>query len=106
MSEYSNGFWIGDELVTAESLAQKKAAPAPAGDAAALRAEYEAKEVEWNTQRDALLVDLADSLKREDALKARALPEDAEARLEAVQGISKSLAQKALAALTAPAQEG
>lgn len=101
--EFSNGFWLGGELVTAESLAEKKAAPAPVEDTAVLRAEYEAKEAEWIKQRDGLLTDLADSLKREDALKANALPEDAEARLEAVQGISKALAQKALAALTAQA---
>lgn len=51
----------------------------------------------WEAERERLLTEL-------QAAKANALPEDAEARLEAVPGISKALAQKALAALTA--QEG
>lgn len=81
---FSNGFWLGGELVTAETAAKQKAAPAPSGDVAALTKERD----EWKAKAEA-------------AEGQKAIPEDALARLEGVSGIGKDLAKKALAALTA-----
>jgi len=79
--------------------------------------DLEGKTGEWQTERNSLLQDTADSLKREDELKAKvaeleaapvttpdtlALPDDARERLIAIQGIGERLADKVLEVLVAP----